>query len=200
MPSPIIREKPNLNPVMRAGIALAERITGRRMVPARLLAWYPKVAISSGVMESLVAHKDRQISDRELRFVRLAASFATQCPFCIDMNGHEFESAGITAEEVTALRNGTAADLPHLTPRERTAIEYAVAASSTPLRFETDLLERVTDLFSEREVVILATTAAQVNYWARLIQALQIPPAGFTYGDLPLELSAMGADPFRVSP
>ena len=34
--------------------------------------------------------------------------------------------------------------------------------------------------FSERELVILATTAAQVNYWARVIQALGIPPAGFT--------------------
>lgn len=31
-----------------------------------------------------------------------------------------------------------------------------------------------------REIVILASTAAQVNYWARLIQALGIPPAGFS--------------------
>jgi hypothetical protein len=28
-------------------------------------------------------------------------------------------------------------------------------------------------------MVILASTTAQVNYWARLIQALGIPPAGF---------------------
>jgi alkylhydroperoxidase family enzyme len=34
--------------------------------------------------------------------------------------------------------------------------------------------------FNEREIVILASTAAQVNYWARLIQALGIPPAGFS--------------------
>jgi alkylhydroperoxidase family enzyme len=34
--------------------------------------------------------------------------------------------------------------------------------------------------FTEREIVILASTAAQVNYWARLIQALGIPPAGFS--------------------
>jgi len=27
--------------------------------------------------------------------------------------------------------------------------------------------------------VILVSTAAQVNYWARLIQGLGIPPAGF---------------------
>ena len=34
--------------------------------------------------------------------------------------------------------------------------------------------------FEPRELVVLAATAAQVNYWARLIQALGIPPAGFT--------------------
>jgi hypothetical protein len=28
--------------------------------------------------------------------------------------------------------------------------------------------------------VILASTAAQVNYWARLLQALGVPPAGFS--------------------
>jgi alkylhydroperoxidase family enzyme len=34
--------------------------------------------------------------------------------------------------------------------------------------------------FTERELVVLASTAAQVNYWGRLIQALGIPPAGFS--------------------
>jgi alkylhydroperoxidase family enzyme len=49
----------------------------------------------------------------------------------------------------------------------------------TPLKFHPDLVERVKAAFTEREFVILASTAAQVNYWARLIQALGIPPAGF---------------------
>jgi len=34
--------------------------------------------------------------------------------------------------------------------------------------------------FTKREIVILAGTAAQVNYWARLLQALGVPPAGFS--------------------
>jgi hypothetical protein len=34
--------------------------------------------------------------------------------------------------------------------------------------------------FTEREIVILASTAAQVNYWTRLLQALGVPPAGFS--------------------
>lgn len=59
------------------------------------------------------------------------------------------------------------------------AIAYARCISSTPLVFPQSLLVDVRSEFTERELVILATTAAQVNYWARTIQALGIPPAGF---------------------
>jgi alkylhydroperoxidase family enzyme len=64
--------------------------------------------------------------------------------------------------------------------RERLAIQYARLVSQTPLKFHPDFIEQVKASFNEREMVILASTAAQVNYWARLIQALGIPPAGFS--------------------
>jgi hypothetical protein len=35
-------------------------------------------------------------------------------------------------------------------------------------------------LYSERGMVIVASTCAQVNFWARLIQSLGVPPAGFS--------------------
>ena len=38
--------------------------------------------------------------------------------------------------------------------------------------------QRLRDSFSEREIVALAATSAQVNYWARLIQGLGCPPEG----------------------
>ena len=41
-------------------------------------------------------------------------------------------------------------------------------------------MEKIKLNFTEREIVIIASTAAQVNYWARLIQALGVPPAGFS--------------------
>jgi alkylhydroperoxidase family enzyme len=63
--------------------------------------------------------------------------------------------------------------------RERLAIQYARLVSQTPLKFQPEIVAQVRAEFNEREFVILATTAAQVNYWARLIQALGIPPAGF---------------------
>ena len=54
--------------LLRIGIWAAERMTGRQMLPARVLAWYPKAAIGSGVLEALVAH--REPDERLLKIVR----------------------------------------------------------------------------------------------------------------------------------
>ena len=166
---------------LRFGIWVAERVTGRTMLPARILAWYPKAAIGSGVMESLVAHHEGRLDERMLKLVRMAASFAAACPFCIDMNSFEYHETGISAGEVNALRGETDLEtVTTFTGREILAIRYARLISQTPLKFPPDFIAELTSAFTEKELVILASTAAQVNYWARLIQALGIPPAGFT--------------------
>jgi alkylhydroperoxidase family enzyme len=166
---------------LRLGIWISEKITGQRMLPARILAWYPRAALGSGALESLVAHRDGNIDERMLKLVRMAASFATACPFCIDMNSYEHESLGIHADDISALRGLVALEaVSSLSAREKLAIQYARLVSQTPLKFQPDFIEQIKSNFNEREMVILASTAAQVNYWARLIQALGIPPAGFS--------------------
>jgi AhpD family alkylhydroperoxidase len=167
--------------LLRLGTRLAERITGKRLLPARLLAWYPRAALGAGVLEATVAHQDGRLDRRTLKLVRLAASFATACPFCADMNAHRHLEAGVTDQELEALRTQAGADtIPSLSALERLAVRYARLASQTPLRFPPDLVAELQRTFTERELVVLATTAAQVNYWARLVQSLGIPPAGFS--------------------
>ena len=79
---------------LKLGILISERITGKTMLPARILAWYPKAAIGSGVMEALVAHEDGEMTQRMLKLIRMTASYAAACPFCIDMNSHEHRQHG----------------------------------------------------------------------------------------------------------
>ena len=164
--------------ILKLGIWFSEKITGKIMLPARILAWYPKAAIGSGVMEALVAHEDGQMTRRMLKLIRMAASYITACPFCVDMNSHEYREVGITDEEAESLR-GDHEKIASFSENEKLAITYTRVISQTPLKFHPELVERVKSAFTEREFVILASTAAQVNYWARLIQALGIPPAGF---------------------
>lgn len=193
-----IDEPRRMNPLIRAGVRLAERAVGRRLLPARLLAWYPRAAISSGLMESLIAHKEP--SRRLLKIVRITASLVPGCAFCIDMNGFGHREAGITDAELKglvehafspadpALDTDSGPKTSLFSQRELLAISYARRISATPLEFPSELMSALRSAFSERELVILASTAAQVNYWARLIQSLGIPPSGF------------GADPVLACP
>jgi len=173
-----IKQPERISFILKLGIWFSERVTGRTMLPARILAWYPKAAIGSGIMESLVAHDDGQMTLRMLKLIRMAASYAVACPFCVDMNSYEYRSVGITDEETESLC-GDFEKVTSFTEREKLAITYTRLISQTPLKFHPEVVEHVKSVFNEREFVILASTAAQVNYWARLIQALGIPPAGF---------------------
>lgn len=176
--------------LLKLGIWLSDRITGKELEVPRLLSWYPKVAISSAVMEGMVAHKDKNISERMLKLVRMQASFSVSCPFCIDMNSSEYEKAGVTSEELAALMNSSLSEtINTFTQREMIALEYTRLISKSPLAFPIELIDSLKQNFTEREIVILASTAAQVNYWARLIQALGVPPAGYSGScQLPEEL------------
>lgn len=174
----LIDEPVRMNPILRLGVRIAERTTGRRMLPARLLSWYPKAAIGAGVLEALVSH--REPSQRLLKLVRVTASVTANCAFCVDMNSFEHDRAGLSDSELAALATGELDEVSSFTEPERLAIEYARRISSSPLLFPDDFMDALRAAFTERELVILATTAAQVNYWARVIQGLGIPPAGFT--------------------
>jgi alkylhydroperoxidase family enzyme len=171
----------NIPLYLRIGIWISKIVTGRDLLPGRLLAWYPKAAVSSGIMEALVAHKDKTLDKRILKLVRLRTSFSVACPFCIDMNSYDYDQFGITPEEFAALRGRIAMEaVKTFSSREVIAMEYAVLISQAPLMFRQELVDKLKSNFSEREIVILASTVAQVNYWARLLQALGVPPAGFS--------------------
>lgn len=163
----------------RLANSLVRRVAGRELLLPSLLAWYPRAAISSAVVEGLIAHDEPGVNARMLKMVRMAVSFTVNCPFCMDMNSAGWEAL-ISPEELAALQGRTDLDdVPTLSPIERLAIRYARLSSNTPLRFPPEFITDLRQYFNERQIVILATTAAQVNYWARLIQALGCPPAGF---------------------
>jgi alkylhydroperoxidase family enzyme len=167
--------------LLKIGIWISKKVTGKDLVIARILSWYPKTAFSSGILESLVAHRDGRLDERILKIVRIQSSYSASCSFCIDMNSYQYEEKHITGDELLVLKGlKNMSDVPSFSDREKLAIGYARLISQTPLKFAPDFIEELKKNFNEREIVILASTAAQVNYWARLNQALGIPPAGFT--------------------
>jgi alkylhydroperoxidase family enzyme len=176
-----IPEPKRIPVLLKLAIWIAEKTTGKDMLPARLLSWFPKAAVGSACLESLTAHGRTNKEKRLLRLVRLQTAFIVSCPFCVDMNAFEYEKHGVSVSEFEGLQNGFREGYPStLSSRERVALEYSRLISATPLAFPSDFMDNLTSEFSEREIVMVAATVSQVNYWARLIQSLGIPPAGFT--------------------
>ncbi len=158
----------------------AKKKLGKDLLLPKLLAWYPKAAASSGLMEALAAGGNKTVSKRMLKLIRIQASLSVSCPFCVDMNALEYEKAGITGEEAEAVINGLADACESLSEKEKTALEYVRRISATPVDMSGGFPEKINAYFTEKETVIIASTAAQVNYWSRLIRALGVPAAGFT--------------------
>ena len=90
-------------------------------------------------MESLVAHEDGAMTGRMLKLIRMTASHAVACPFCVNMNSYEYRDVGITDEEAESLC-GDVEKVSAFSEREKLAIQYTRVISQTPLKFQPDLL------------------------------------------------------------
>jgi len=172
---------PRIPLLLRLALSLVERRLGRKLLANRILAWYPKALIGSSLMEGLIAHDDPEVPRRLLTLVRVATSFLVSCPFCIDMNARDFPGKGLREQEILGLQGLVPLEsIDSIDARERAALHYVQCMCATPLAFPEDVIRDMHAYFSPRAIVIIASTCAQVNFWARLIQSLGVPPAGFS--------------------
>jgi AhpD family alkylhydroperoxidase len=160
-------------------IWIAARITGKDPLPARLLAHFPKGAVGAGALEAAAAGAPGDLDGRSLATARIVASAVAGCPFCVDMNAATWKRAGLSPAELRALVDLEDAAWPALGAREHAAARYAAALSRTPVEIDDELVADLRARFSPRELVVLASTIAQVNYWSRFNQGLGVPAAGF---------------------
>jgi alkylhydroperoxidase family enzyme len=176
-----IQPPKRIRAIFRMMLSLVERKLGKQLLANRILTWYPKALIGSGIMEGLIAHDEPEVPRRLLSLVRVYTSFLVSCPFCIDLNSKDFEKKGLREEEIIALQGKVPMDqVATLGEKEKAALRYVQCMCDTPLSFPAHLIETLKENFTERGIVIVASTCAQVNFWARLIQSLGVPPAGFS--------------------
>ncbi len=181
MQRPFIKAPDKIPLFLKWGLWISKRETGKDLLPGKLLTWVPKAALGAGVMEFLTAKGNNSKEKRLLNLVRIQASLTCSCAFCIDMNAAGIDRNGITEVEMDALQGIVAKEsVSTFDQRELLAIEYAERISQTPLIFPESFIAQLKAVFSEKEIVLLASTIASVNYWARLTQGLGIPAAGFT--------------------
>ena len=181
MVRPFIKVPDKIPFFLRIGLWISKHETGKELLPGKLLTWVPKAALGAGMMEALTAKGKDAKEKRLLNLVRLQASLTCSCAFCIDMNAAGINVNGISDEEIAAMQGMIEKEtVKTFTQREIVALEYAIRMSKTPSLFPESFISQLTSVFSEKEIVLLASTIASVNYWARLNQALGIPSAGFS--------------------
>lgn len=160
----------------------AEKEFGKELLPGRILTWSTDLGVASGFLEMYVEKGAANILDPRLIYlIRMQVSYYVSCSFAIDVNSWKYKDHKITVEEIQGLQSKKdLSKIGSFSKRELTALRYACALSQTPVSFDGQLLEDVRRLFSQEEIVAVATLAAKVNYWARLIEAWRIKPAGYT--------------------
>lgn len=176
---PLIDPPARIPWLLRPMIWIAAWMTGKDPLPGRLLAHFPKGAVGAGVLEVTAAGAPGDLDGRTLATARIVASAVAGCPFCVDMNAATWKRAGLTPTELRALLDLREGDWHSLGKREHAAARYARALSQTPVEIDDGLAAEIKGRFSEREIVVLAATIAQVNYWSRFNQGLGVPAAGF---------------------
>ena len=153
---------------------------GRKLLANRILTWYPKAFLGSGIMEGLIAHDEPEVPRRLLSLIRVYTSFLVSCPFCIDLNARDFPAKGLSDEEIRGLQGLVPLEsVASIDARERAALRYVRCICSTPLSFPADVIDDMQRLFTPRGIVIVASTSAQVNFWARLIQGTRCATGRF---------------------
>lgn len=170
---------------LRPLIWIAERMTKKPALPARVLAHAPKAALGAGLFE-LSAYSGAQLAKADgallLVIARLVASQTAGCPFCVDMNAAAALRGTLAQAQIERLIANWRDAIFGLSVRAQLAAEYAHVLSATPVAVTETLLQRLQQHFTGREIVVLAHTVAQVNYWSRFNQGVGIPAAGF-YAD-----------------
>lgn len=185
----LVKPPEDISFFLRKMIEKADREAEKEMVAGRVLAWSSKIAISSGLLELYVEEAAASCLDKRLiKILRIKISYAVPSPFAVDINAWNYEDFKITEEEIKGLQSIKEIDsIASFTAKEKTALKYAHQLSKTPITLSQKLLDDLRHLFTEEEIVAIAALTAKVNYWARLMEALRIKPAGYT-DDAILEL------------
>ena len=112
-----------------------------------------------------------------LTLVQLRVSQINGCSFCLALHALEAQALGESRDRLAVLPAWR--ESPWYTARERAALEWAEALTKIAFAHPpADLLARVKEQFTEREVVYLSLAINVINAFNRLCVGFNAPPEG----------------------
>lgn len=112
-----------------------------------------------------------------MELVRSRVSQINGCAFCVDMHSRELRAQGETWQRLNSLV--TWREVEFYTPRERAALAWAESLTTISAGHAglDAAYEPLAEQFSEREIVDLTWTIAQINTWNRMAVGMKAPVA-----------------------
>jgi alkylhydroperoxidase family enzyme len=170
--------------VYRFGPRMMKRLTGRLpahgsgIEPIQVWAYQPKMMMSLGRFNQAI-RKGKSVDERIKNLVELKTTQLVGCEFCVDLGSQVWRNAGFSDEELLALPRYRQSDL--FTEREKTALDYAVATTRTPVEVTDELFARMREHFDEKQLVEITAIVVLANL-DRFNAAFGIGAAGFSEG------------------
>jgi alkylhydroperoxidase family enzyme len=146
--------------------------------PVRALAHHSGVLMANGALEMVVAKRWKAL-DHHLQWLALqATSGAIGCSWCTDFGYYEGVQAGIDPRKVRDVPRWRESDV--YDEQETTVLEYAEAATATPVVIDDELVKRLHANFSDEQIVELACLVALENYRSRINAGLGLESQGYS--------------------
>jgi alkylhydroperoxidase family enzyme len=136
------------------------------------------VLVAMGALETAV-NKGWKRLDPRLRWLAIQASAGEiGCSWCTDFGYYEGMQQGIDPRKVRDVPRFRSSDVYDDT--ERAVLEYAVAATASPVALPDELIERLHRHLDQPEIVELAAWVALENLRSRLNAGLGLTSQGFS--------------------
>ncbi|HEX6392466.1 MAG TPA: carboxymuconolactone decarboxylase family protein [Acidimicrobiales bacterium] len=173
---PLVEQPKGL--ISRFAAAYGRRRFGRDVEPLQAGLHHSGVLVAAGLIET-AAEKGWKKLDPHLALLAIqASSGAIGCTWCTDFGYYESLQKGQDPEKVRDVPVWR--DSSVYSEKERVVLEYAEAASATPVVISDDLAARLHDHFSDEEIVELAAWVALENYRSRFNAGLGLRSQGFS--------------------
>jgi AhpD family alkylhydroperoxidase len=157
----------------------SRRSVGREVEMAGVIGHTPWNMIGWGALEFGVEHSHK-VDERLKALAATKAATAIGCEFCIDIGSAIGRREGVTEEQLRDFHNYRESDA--FSALDKLVMEYAEEMSKTNVEIPDDMFARLREHFDDAQIVELTTAIAIENFRARLNNALEIAPAGFSEG------------------
>lgn len=164
--------------VARLADRYGRRRFGRATEPVQAASHHSGVLVAAGLVETVAGLRWRKLDPHLALLAQQASARVIGCSWCVDYGYYEGLQRGQDPAKVRDV--AVWRDSPVYDDTERVVLEYAEAATATPVVVGPDLVRRLHDHFSDEQIVELAAWVALENYRSRFNAGLGLHSQGFS--------------------